>query len=77
MNNHMMRDLVDIAGSEGDCGEGKPIAVVVYESGYFNVMVGNNCICRFDAQSNDYAFTDAQKLCDWWNCRQPDSGEGE
>lgn len=62
-----MRDLVDIGGYEADCGENKPKAVIVSESGSYCVMVGNNCIARYDQQSDDYAYTHARNTAEKWN----------
>ena len=62
-----MRDLADIGGYEADCGENKPKAEIVSESGHYCVMVGNNCIARYDQQSDDCAYTNARKAEEKWN----------
>lgn len=59
-----MRDLADIGGYEADCGENKPKAEIVSESDHYCVMVGNNCIARYDQQSDDYAYTNARKAAE-------------
>lgn len=62
-----MRDLVDIGGYEADCGDSKPKAEIVSDSGNYCVMVGNNCIARYDQQSDDYAYTHAREAAEKWN----------
>lgn len=62
-----MRDLVDLGGYEADCGDNKPKAEIVSDGGYYCVMVGNNCIARYDQQSDDYAHTHARKAAEKWN----------
>lgn len=62
-----MRDLVDLGGYEGDCGQDKPKAEVVSDAGYYAVMVGNNMIARYDRASDDYAYTNARKCAERWN----------
>lgn len=62
-----MRDLVDLGGYESDCGENKPKAEIVREGDYYCVMVGNNCIARYDQQADDYAYTHARNVAERWN----------
>jgi hypothetical protein len=57
----------DIGGYEADCGDSKPKAEIVSDSGHYCVMVGNNCIARYDQQSDDYAYTHARKAAEKWN----------
>ena len=42
-------------------------AEIVRESGHYCVMVGNNCIARYDLQSDDYAYTNARNVAEKWN----------
>lgn len=65
-----MRDLVDLGGHEADCGENKPKAEILSAGGYYCVMVGNNCIARYDQQSDDYAYTSAREYAKQWNERE-------
>lgn len=62
-----MRDLVDIGGYEGNCGEGYQQAEIVSDARYCYVMVGNNCIAKYDMQADDYAYTHAQEHAERWN----------
>ena len=62
-----IRNLVDLGGYEGDCGEGKPRAVIVSDGGFYWVMVGNNAIARYDQQSDEQSYAAARSAADSFN----------